>query len=208
MEYDGQYWISFPDQKTIFRYYYERKVWVKDHSDGLNYTQFLVSGKDVFDLGKDGKFFRHDETYYKDGAIPYRMEIESKFYDLSSSFNNKKLKRVYLLAKHEKGYDVDIFATVKADSSIVLSPESGKIVEDDPAGWYWQMTTEPNFEFLRGTSFGTWVMGESPFGDIELSVQRASIRGKCRRVKFAFYVPSETPCEVYGFAFQFKLKKI
>lgn len=206
--YDSQYWLCFPRKKSLYRYYFERKVWTKDASANLDLTQFLLSADDVFNLTTNAKVYRQDRSVFTDAGAVYDMIIESKFYDLSASFNNKKLKRLYLLAKHELGYDVDMFVTVKADSALALTPDSGTIIEDHVNGWYWQTTTEPNFEFLRGTNFGTWIMGESPFGDIALSVQRASIRGKCRRVKITVKVSSSEPCELYGFAFQFKLKKI
>lgn len=204
---DSQYWLCFPDKKIIYRYYYERKVWVIDKSENLNVAHFLHSSDDVYNLTADAKLFKHDRDTFTDAGAVYNMEIQSKFLDLSASFNNKSLKRLYVLAKHYKTHDVDMFVTVKADSSIVLTPDSGTIV-DGPNGWYWGTTTEPNFEFLRGTTFGNWIMGESPFGDTELSVQRATIRGKCRRVRVSFSIPSSTPSEIYGFALQFKLKKI
>ena len=166
-----------------------------------------MSGDDVLNLTTDGKIYQHNKNVFTDAGATYNMEIESKFFDLSASFNNKSLKRIYVLAKHYQTHSVDLFVTVKADSSIVLSPDSGKVV-DGPNGWYWQTTTEPNFEFLRGTAFGLWVLGESAFGDLELSVQKASIRGKCRRVKVYIKASSDKPCEIYGFAMQFKLKKI
>lgn len=205
---DSQYWLCFPSKKEIYRYYFERKVWTKDTSENLDIAQFLLSADDVFNLTSEGRVYQHDRTVFMDAGIPYDMVIESKFYDLSASFNNKKLKRLYILARHEKEYDVNMFVTVKADSALAITPDSGTINRDDENGWSWQVVTAPNFEFLRGTTFGTWIVGDSPFGDIELSVQRASVRGKCRRVKFSVRTSSTEPCEMYGFAFQFKLKKI
>lgn len=208
MVHDSQYWMCFPKQKRVYRYYFERQVWVRDESANLNVSQFLVSGEEVFNMTSDAKLYRQDRDVYMDAGVSYDMKIESKFYDLSASFNNKKLKRIYMLAKHFPKYDVDVYATVKADSAIVLIPEEGVIVTNDPNGWYWHMQPKANFEFLRGTTFGSWVIGETPFGDTELSVQRASIRGKCRRVKVTVRIPSSTPAELYGFGLEFKLKKI
>jgi hypothetical protein len=205
---DSQYWLCFPSKKEIYRYYFERKVWTKDASTKLNIAQFLLSADDVFNMTTDGYVYKHDRNVFTDAGVPYDMIIESKFYDLSASFNNKKLKRLYILARHEKDYDVNMYVTVKADSALAITPDSGTIDEDDVNGWSWKVVTAPNFEFLRGTTFGTWIVGDSPFGDVELSVQRASVRGKCRRVKFTVRTSSTEPCEMYGFAFQFKLKKI
>lgn len=206
--YDSQYWLCLPSKKTIYRYYFERKTWVKDMSDGLDIAQFLQNDDDVYNMTRNGRLLLHDRTAFTDNGAVYTMTIESKFYDLSASFNNKKLKRLYLLGKHYVNYDVEMSVTVKADSATVLTPETGGIVTDEPGGWRWDTTQKPNMEFLRGTAFGSWVLGESAFGDIELSVQRASIRGKCRRVKVIMQAQSTTPCEIYGFALEFKLKKI
>lgn len=208
MSHDSQYWLCYPQSKKIYRYYYERKVWVLDESPKLNISQFLISANQVYNLTTDARMYRHDREVFTDAGVPYDMILESKFYDLSASFNNKKLKRLYILAKHYKTYDVDLSVTVKADSAIVLTPETMDIVEDTTNGWYWRTVISPNFEFPRGTAFGTWLMGETPFGDTELSVQQASVRGKCRRVKITIVSSSNTPCDLYGFALQFKLKKV
>ena len=208
MVHDSQYWLCFPKKKLIYRYYYERRTWAKDYSENLNISQFLISGAEVYNLTSNARLYRQDINVFTDAGAVYDMTIETKFYDLSASFNNKKLKRLYLLAKHFQTYDTDMYVTVKADSAIVLTPETGRIVEDNVNGWYWESRIVPNFEFLRGTTFGTWIMGETPFGDLELSVQRASIRGKCRRVRITVTVPSTTPAELYGFGLEFKLKKI
>lgn len=205
---DAQYWLCFPGKKQIYRYYYERKTWALDESPKLNISQFLISGNDIYNFTTDSHLYRHDRDVFTDAGVVYNMTIESKFYDLSASFNNKKLKRMYILAKHYKTYDVDLSVTVKADSAIVLTPENMDIVEDTANGWYWRTLIKPNFEFLRGSAFGTWIMGETPFGDTELSVQQASVRGKCRRVKITLSASSATPCDIYGFAMQFKLKKV
>jgi hypothetical protein len=71
----------------------------------------------------------------------------------------------------------------------------------------WTTTTTPNIEFFNGTNFGHWTLGESPFGEQYISVQKARIRGKCRRVKVKFVNSQDKEVEIFGFGLEFKLKK-
>lgn len=204
---DSQYWLAFPDRKTIYRYYYEQGVWVKDQSENLDIIQFLLYGEDAYNVTKNGNLYIHDREVYTDAGVEYDLDIETKLLDLSASFNYKKLKRIYILARHFPLHDVQMYVTVQADSSIVLSPDSGEVVIDDQGKVEWVHKTEPNFEFYTGTVLGAWVMGQSAFGQLTLSVQRATIRGKCRRVKVRFRGGAGKEFELFGFGLEFKLKK-
>jgi hypothetical protein len=63
-------------------------------------------------------------------------------------------------------------------------------------------------DFYAGTALGSWVLSKVPLGRTETSVQKASVRGKCRRVKVSFKHIENTPCEIYGFGLEFKAKKV
>lgn len=206
--YDSQYWVCFPFEKVLYRYYYEQGIWVKDTSDALNIIQFLQYGETVYNLTKNGVLVKHDNSVYTDFGTTYNLVIESKFYDLSASFNYKKLKRLYILGRHYAQHKVGYFVTVQADSSVVLTPETGQAVVGGDGYVTWQASENANFEYGTGTTFGSWIMGESPWGDIALSVQKASVRGKCRRVKLRIEFRDDNPAEIFGFGFEFKLKKI
>lgn len=205
---DSQYWLCFPDRKEIYRLYYETGVWVKDKSNNLDIVQFLLYGEDVYNITSKGNLYQHDTTTFTDAGLDYEMVVETKLHDLSASFNNKKLRRLYVLARHYPTHSTELYVTVQADSSIVLSPESGEVILHENGSVQWIERTEPNFHYYTGTILGAWIMGTSAFGDLTLSVQRANIRGKCRRVKVQFRGGKGQPIEIFGFGLEFKMKKI
>jgi hypothetical protein len=204
---DGQYWICLPSQKIMYRFYYDGNVWVRDKSSKLNIVDFAVFESKVYELTLDGKLYKQDNTVYSDIEEVYDMTVESKFLDLSTSFNQKKLKRLYILAKHFTT-TVNLKVKVYADSALVLTPESGEAVINEDGSVVWESTTQPNMHFYTGTIIGQWVLGVSPLGDVQISVQRASVRGKCRRVKVIFTHSESTPCEIYAYGLEFKQKKV
>lgn len=142
---------------------------------------------------------------YADGTTVYDMGIQSKYLDLSMSFNYKKLKKIYILAKHFTT-DVALKVKVEADAAITLTPDTShtEIISNNTT---WVVQTTPNFHFYSGTTVGTWALGQDPLGAVELSVQRASVGGKCRRARVTFTHSENVPCEIYGFGLEFKEKK-
>jgi hypothetical protein len=209
MVYDNQYWLSFPDKNTIYRLNYDKGVWVKDTSSKLNISQFLTYGNDVFNLSTDGVLYKHDNSVFTDDGESYTMVVETKMLDLSATFNNKKLKNIYIMAKHYADHRVDLNVRVYADSQIVLTPDSGQVVIDpDTLETTWQTTTDPNFKYANATQFGTWKLGESVLGDVNMSVQKSAITSrKCRRVKVSFEHNLPSSCEIFGFGLEFRLIK-
>lgn len=207
MVHDNQYWICLPSQSVIYRFYYDGTVWVRDKSSKLNICSFVEFENQVYELTLDGKLYKQDKTVYSDIEEPYDMIVESKYLDLSTSFNQKKLKRLYVLAKHFTS-TVNLKVRVYADSALVLNPESGEAVITEDGAVEWSSTTAPNFKFYTGTVIGEWIVGTTPLGDVQLSVQRASVRGKCRRVKVVFVHSEAKPCEIYAFGLEFKQKKV
>lgn len=205
---DGQYFICFPQHKTIYRLYYESGAWVKDVSNKLDIVEFLTYGEDVYNLTSTGRVYMHDKEVFTDAGETYRMYIESKFLDFSASFNLKRVRRLYIMAKNYTHWNVGLKVTVQADAAIVLTPEVGKAVVNPETHYVeWVSVVEPNVTFDVGTTLGMWEMGHSRFGDTPLSVHRSNIRGKARRVKVAFEEESPNVCEIYGFGIEFKLKK-
>ncbi|CAB4142914.1 hypothetical protein UFOVP451_62 [uncultured Caudovirales phage] len=220
LSYDAQYWLCFPTQAIMYRYYYEQGVWVKDVSNKLNITHFLQNGEDVFNLTADVKLYQHDTSVYTDAGIVYDMIVESKYFDLSKSFNFKKLRRLYVLGRCYDLYDVDFYTSVYADNTIVLDPESGAATVTPEGIATWVVTLTPNLTFEHGTTFGfptgsppvytpatTWELGFDELGHRYLSVKKSRIRGKCRRVKLLFVNSQDKEVELFGFGLEFKLKK-
>jgi hypothetical protein len=206
LNYDSQYWLAFPDKKVVYRYYYEQNVWVKDVSNELDIVQFIQKESEIYHINKSGLFYKHSKLSYKDGTSSYDMVVETKYFDLSKSFNFKKLKKLYVLGRNYNTYDAQFFIKVYADSAVVLNPESGQAIVDGHDTVVWQTTLTPNMEFNEGTVFGTWNFDAS-LGGQYLSVEKARIRGKCRRVKLVFTNNQDKEVELFGFGLEFKLKK-
>lgn len=213
LNYDSQYWLCFPSKKIIYRYYYERDVWVKDVSDKLNFVQFLQDGQNVYTLSQDVKLYKNNENIYTDAGMLYNMIVETKYFDLSKSFNFKKLRRLYILARGYDDYDAEYKVKVFADSAIILDPEVGYAVVNthqngiDYSEWFIENPTKPNIEFHQASVFGSWVLGEDFLGGSSIDVQKARIRGKCRRTKLQFINSQDKEVELFGFGLEFKLKK-
>lgn len=206
LNHDSQYWLCFPDKKVIYRYYFEQGVWVKDVSDGLDVVEFLKIGADVYEFQKNGHVVKQNNAVYADWSYQYDMIVETKYFDLSKSFNYKKLKKLYILGRCYDEYDVNLYVKVFADANVVLDPESGQAVIDQNDYVYWQTTLTPNFEFNEATMFGSGNF-DAVLGGQYLSVEKARIRGKCRRVKLQFVCKQGNEVELFGFGLEFKLKK-
>lgn len=204
---ENQYWLCLPTESVIFRYYYETKVWVRDTSSKLNIADFLDYNNMVYELTTDGNLYKQNNSVYNDVDEVYPMIVESKYYDLSIMFNYKKLKNLYVLARHFAS-NTNLKVTVYSDSALSLTPEKGQAVVSPDGYVVWESTSEPNMHFYAGTILGAWVLGVNPLGDVQLSVQKARVRGKCRRVKVIFEHQQDGPCEIYAFGLEFKAKKI
>jgi hypothetical protein len=206
MVYDSQYWLCFPSSQVVYRFYYDGNMWVRDTSSRLTFNQMSNYGDDIYELSVGGKLYQQDKTVWTDDGEVYPVTVESKAFDLSASFNFKKLKRVYMLGKHFQTTNTNLKVTITADSAIVMTPETGQAqVIDDRAVWI--TTSTPNMHFYTGTTVGSWILSKIPLGNVQVSVQKASIRGKCRRVKVKIVHDENTPCEVFGFGLEFKEKR-
>lgn len=204
---DNQYWICFPSTKEILRMYYQTGAWVQDVSSKLNISQFLTYTDNLYNLTSDGTVFIHDENVYSDDGEAYEWIVESKYIDLQSSFDKKKLRRLFVVANYYEDHSVPLFVRVYADSQIVLDPTVGEAILNDNGYVEWKSITEPNMHFYSSTRFGNWLMGRSLLGDSNIFINEAKVRGKCRRVKVLFNHKESHEVEIFGFGVEFKYKK-
>lgn len=203
---NNQYWLCLPEVKLIYRFNFETEAWAKDKSDKLNIVHATILDDIVYELSKTGILYAHDKTIYTDDDYVYDMIIESKYFDLSASFNYKKLKKLYVLSRGYTDHSVDLYVTMLADSAVVLSPEGGHVVIENGYAT-WETTTSPNMVFSSGAIIGDWEIGKTPLGDIQLVVNKAGVQGKARRTKLRIRHSSANSCEVYGYGFEFRLAK-
>jgi hypothetical protein len=207
MLYNSQYWLCFPSSKVMYRLYYDNNnVWVRDVSTKLNIVDFVVYGGEIYEATSDGNLYIQDTSLYSDDGEAFTMTAEAKFLDLSMSFNNKKLKRIYVLARHF-GTDTNLGVYVQADANIVITPDKGVATVTPDGFTTWNIDTVPNMQFYRGSAVGTWILGQTPLGNRQVSVQKASLMGKCRRVKVRITHQESVACEVFGFGLEFRPKR-
>ena len=205
MVHDNQYWICFPSRKEMLRMYYQTGAWVQDTSSKLNITQFMIYTDDVYNLTDDGTICLQDSSYTDDGET-YECAVQSKYFDLAATFAYKKLKRLFVLARNYPTIHVPLFVRVWSDSQIVLDPTQEKaVVKDNYVEW--ETTTEPNIEFENSAILGSWELGKSLLGDVEMSIKEASVRGKGKRIRVGFTHKENGPCEILGFGIEYKVRK-
>lgn len=203
---NSQYWLCLPEASLIYRHNFESEAWAKDKSTKLTITHATILSDVVYEIDKKGVVYAHDKTVYSDDGEVYDMIIESKYFDLSSTFNYKKLKKLHVLSRGYTDHSVDLYVTMLADSAVILSPEGGHVqIVNGYATWV--ATTSPNMIFASGSVLGTWEVGKTPLGDVQLFVNKASVQGKARRTKVRIRHSSNNSCEVYGYGFEFRLAK-
>lgn len=210
---DGQYWLNIPEANLIYRVYTETGSWVKDTSidaptTPLKFSQFFNLGEVVYNLTHNGRVLIHDESVYTDVDDVYIMRVESKMLDQSASFNYKKLKRLHVLAKLYRDRTTDFYVKVLADAQVSLTPEIGKAVVEN-GEVIWKISNDPNVIMSSGSKMSlSWTLNESLIGDVQIQDHKTSIRGKCKRARVEFVHKEPYLCELYGFGFEFKLKKV
>jgi hypothetical protein len=210
---DGQYWLNIPSAGLIYRLYTETGSWVKDTSlqnaaSPLKFSQFFNLGETVYNLSYNGRVFLHDESVYTDVNDVFIMRVESKMLDQSASFNFKKLKKLHVLAKLYRDRTTDFYVKVLADAQVALTPEIGQAVVEDGYA-VWKVSTEPNVIMSSGSKMTlSWTLNESLIGDVQIQDHKTAIRGKCKRTRIQFNHKEPYLCELYGFGFEFKLKKV
>jgi hypothetical protein len=203
---NGQYQIVFPDRKTRLRYYYVDKVWTKDVSDKLDFSRMYEFQGTVYGLSSSKTaFLKSDPSVWDDDGHVYEDRYVFKDYDFGEPYNPKKLKEMQLLLG-QKVY-TNLSVSVYADGAPILSPDASyaEINANDEVVWVDKEL--PNVTIDAGTTLGSWMMGRSGFGNVESSVQKIPISGKCRRVRLEIVHQEATPNAVLGVGFIFKSKK-
>lgn len=202
----NQYHLVFPQSKQRFRFYQNMGVWTKDDSIKLDFCKMFQYDDKLIGLSSEkGHVMEFDEDSHDDDGYAFDAEAELKAFNFSQSFHAKKLKELQLLIGNN-GATTNASVFVHADHALVLGDdESHAVVEDGVV--VWKAKKNPNIQMKSGTVFGSWKMGESPWGSIDSDVRKLRITGKCRRAKLVFKHSEAKPFSILGLAFVFKLKK-
>lgn len=202
---DGQYQITFPQQKKRLRFYLHQGVWTKDESEKLDFRRSYEWNGEVFGLRDGGEVLKMGGAY-DDAGFVYTDRYTFKDYTFGEPYNPKKLKEMQLLLAHFI-QRVHLNLYVYADDVLVLSPNVSHPAINENGEVVWVEESNPNLELDTGTVFGSWSLGHSAFGEIRSSVQKLRISGKCRRVRLELVHEEATPNHILGVGFIFKSKK-
>lgn len=199
---DGQYYLTSPVEKRIYRLYTDTGAWTKDESPRLNFTRLFSYGTDVYGQDLDtGDVFVFNENAEDDAGIPFMDSFETKHFDFGQPYHRKKLKELQVLVSpKEETIKANIYAY--ADAALVLSPDESK-AEIIDGNVVWSPSFVPNLVAYTGAKMGEWEMGNNPFGDVETFVDKLRISGNCYRTK----IRVENGKHVLGFSYVFKVKK-
>lgn len=206
--YNNQYRLNFPDQNIIYRLYPQDEVWTHDKSSRLHFSSMKsYSGDFFYQDNQTGVLYQLDRSLTSDDGEVYKMVARTKWYDLGAEYNYKKLKKLYILAKHYTK-TVNLYVTVYADAREALSVDKSYATVTEQGDTEWVSLQEPNFQFRAGTILGEWVLGVDPLGYTDMSVQMTNLQsGKCRRVQLTFEHRDDSPVEIFSFGILFKAKK-
>jgi hypothetical protein len=203
---ENQYMITFPSQNIRLRYYYQLGAWSKDESEKLDFHEMSEWHGVVYGQSREtGAVLRHDSLTFDDDGHVYHDKYYFKDYDFGEPYNPKKLKELQLLLGSKEKTRMSVF--VYADSVSVINPDRSHAVIDENDEVKWVQESIPNLEMQSGTVLGSWVMGESGFGNPDSAVYKIKVSGKCRRVRVELKHEEATPNRVFGLGFIFKVKK-
>jgi hypothetical protein len=204
---DSQYVITFPNHNLRLRFYLDFGSWTKDESTKLDFHRSWDIGGEIHGQSKEtGDILRFDSTAWDDDGHVYNAIFETKFFSFGQPYHRKKLKELQVLAS-TKNSNTEANIYVYADSSITVNPDSSYATVQEDGSVVWVQDFEPNLKLYGGTVLGEWVMGSSPFGEVDGVVSRLSIGGKCLRTKVKILHNEPKPLKVLGLAYIFKIKK-
>lgn len=205
---DYQYQLLFPEKGLRFRYYYLMNTWSKDESERFNFSHMesYQHEETIVQDGETGELYVFKPDVWDDDGFIYKDILETKYFDFGEPYNPKKLKEVQVLMKH---FNVTVRSNlyVYADAALAIDTDKSHAVVNENGEVEWVVVNEPNLRMDAGTSFGSWELGVSPFGEIDSMVHTLRATGRCRRAKLVIMHEEATPHQFLGIGFIFKIKR-
>lgn len=201
--YDKQFHLVYPSKNVRLRYYYERGAWTMDQSPKLDFTRMYEWNNKLFGISSsNGNVMVFDKEIFNDDGHLYEMEIETKSFNLGDDYRKKKLKELELLVAHFENA-VGFYVYVYADSTVVMDPEKRYVEVDETGSISWRIDNSPNIHIDAGTVFGSWKMGESSWGNVESSVKKIRVSGRCRNVRLRILHKEDFESQLNGIGFTY-----
>lgn len=207
VSFDKQLHVFYPDEQKRFRFYYERGSWVMDVSPYLDFSNVYEWDGKLYGVRSGGSVAVFNPSLFKDLEHVFESEIETRGFDFGDPLRTKKMKELQLLVGHFKN-NVGLKVYAFADSTVVLDPEKRYAIVDANGNVVWNVENTPNVDVLAGTIFGEWILGESQWGNVESSVKKNRISGRCRNIKVRILHNEDTPFQINGIGFRFVMGDI
>jgi hypothetical protein len=205
--YDGQYHIVFPTKDMRLRYYNDFKVWTKDESPKLDFSQMWVWDNNLYGQSEStGDVRQFDSTIFRDDVYIYSDVVETKQFDFGNPQHIKKLREARLVAATQID-EVNLNVSIYADKAVVLSPPIGEAVADFEGIITWQSGTDPNVTLESGAIVGGWILGEHTLGSTDTMLTKLPVGGKCYKTSIRIEHNDATPNQILGIAYVFKVMK-
>lgn len=204
---DGQYQLTFPKEKKRLRFYYQDAVWTKDESEKLTFVRNYEWNGVYYGLTATGAVLKHDATKLDDDGYIYRDIYTFKDYDFSEPYSVKKLKELQIFISNY-GQPINISVTIHIDGSAILTTDQSYAKVDESGNAVWVNADMPNLSLPAGTSLGSWVLGESPFGGAESQLCKMKLSGKGRRIQLEISHEEAKDHHILGLGFIFKSKGV
>jgi len=206
--YDDQYIVNFPTDNEVYRYYKDLDAYSMDTAPQV--AQYLTIDGTLYSLGfNNGLVYQHNVGWNYDGQ-PILAIAETKLLDLTEAHYRKRLSKIHvLLGKIEGVSQSEIYLTVKADGNPVLAPYTGETYIDTDGYLKWRLVKETNMLTERNALVNDWILGQSTIGIVELSQQKASVRGQARRVQVRFEADQlNVPMIINSFGLEFQMRRL
>lgn len=203
---NGQYQITFPSQKKRLRFYHQQGVWTKDESDKLDFIRCYEWNGIALGQNRNGNVLANSGAVWLDDNYTYIDKVVFKDYDFNKPYHPKKLKEVQLLLAHFGG-KAELSISVFADGASVLDPDSSYASVNEYGEVIWNIRGESNLVLESGTTFGSWILGESPFGGAGNRLAKFPLSGKAYRIRLEILNSKANPNHILGMGFIYKTKK-
>lgn len=205
--YDTQYHLFFPSRGIRLRYYSDYKVWTKDESHKLNFSNVYVWDSVMYGSHKDtGYVYRFDNDVYDDDGYVYEDSFETKQFDFGIPYHVKKLKELRVTARTQDA-PVNLFMEVYADKTLALASPEGKPEVNSEGEVHWVNTSEGNVHFSTGTVVGSWELGRDSLGRTDALISKLKMGGNSYRTNVRVVHKDNTPNQIISVAYIFKQKK-
>ena len=118
--------------------------------------------------------FESDDVSCSDNSYIYESYLEQSKILLDTPTNNKKFKKLIVNCENDGDGAIPIYATVKVDDIVVLSPEDYfvRIDEDDNYIYYERfdnpnedISLKSNMQIVSGAILGELILGATKLGD-------------------------------------------